>query len=123
MLTECAIKDQVVLQQFSQNISFEKVFFIYEIKLFTHFKFILMFNSLNALLKLLPVSFLIYAFSETVRQDLHTMYFLPMDRPYFRRLNKFNFPQDRKEIYLTNTHEGLPSSGGWLLLSFQLIKY
>ncbi|XP_071846346.1 ufm1-specific protease 2-like [Apostichopus japonicus] len=48
---------------------------------------------------------------EFVRKDLHTRYLLPTDRPYFRRLNKFVFPQDRREPYLTNTHEGLPPSG------------
>lgn len=46
---------------------------------------------------------------------------LATDRPYFRRLNAFVFPQDRRDVYLTNTHEGLPPSGGNVDLSLSTL--
>ncbi|KAJ8028259.1 Ufm1-specific protease 2 [Holothuria leucospilota] len=48
---------------------------------------------------------------ESFRKELHVRHMLATDRPYFRRLNAFVFPQDRRDVYLTNTHEGLPPSG------------
>lgn len=46
---------------------------------------------------------------------------LATDRPYFRRLNDFLFPQDKQDVYLTNTHEGLPPSGGNVDLSLSTL--
>ena len=46
------------------------------------------------------------------RLKLHRKFLLPIDRPNFRRLNKFIFDEDKpKSGPLTNVHEGLPPSG------------
>ncbi|XP_076151109.1 ufm1-specific protease 2 [Alosa pseudoharengus] len=45
---------------------------------------------------------------ESYRKELHKKYNLPEDRPYFRRANAFQFPdQPYKDGYLRNPHEHL----------------
>ncbi|XP_063074666.1 ufm1-specific protease 2 [Engraulis encrasicolus] len=45
---------------------------------------------------------------ESCRKDLHKKYELPEDRPYFKRANAFQFPdQQFKDGYLRNPHEHL----------------
>ena len=43
------------------------------------------------------------------RRHLHNIFLLPMDRPYFRRMNKFKFEDDKtlNKGPLTNVHKGL----------------
>ena len=50
------------------------------------------------------------------RKHIHGLFMLPVDRPLFRRMNRFVFPEDRPSGSdpLTNVHEGLKngSTGG-----------
>ena len=48
------------------------------------------------------------------RRHLHSIFLLPMERPYFRRMNKFKFDDDKiaKSGPLTNVHVGLEKGRG-----------
>merc|ERR1712141_477224 len=49
------------------------------------------------------------------RRHLHNIFMLPMDRPYFRRMNKFTFDDDKiatKNRPLINVHNGLEQGRG-----------
>ncbi|XP_015201345.1 ufm1-specific protease 2 [Lepisosteus oculatus] len=46
---------------------------------------------------------------DTVRQELHAKFQLPLDRPYLRRANAYHFPDEPyKDGYLRNPHLSLP---------------
>jgi hypothetical protein len=48
------------------------------------------------------------------RRHLHNIFLLPMDRPYFRRMNKFKFKEEKLATNgpLTNVHTGLEKGRG-----------
>ena len=48
------------------------------------------------------------------RKHLHNIFLLPMDRPYFRRMNRYKFQNDllTKNGPLTNVHKGLEKGRG-----------
>ena len=48
------------------------------------------------------------------RKHLHNIFLLPMDRPYFRRMNRYKFHNDLlvKNGPLTNVHKGLEKGRG-----------
>ena len=48
------------------------------------------------------------------RRHLHNIFLLPMDRPYFRRMNKYTFQNEElvKNGPLTNVHKGLEKGRG-----------
>ncbi|XP_053112822.1 ufm1-specific protease 2 isoform X4 [Hemicordylus capensis] len=49
---------------------------------------------------------------ETFRQELHSRFNLPLDRPYFRRANAYHFPDEPfKDGYLRNPHVHLSPPG------------
>lgn len=45
------------------------------------------------------------------RQEIHLSNFLPLDRPYARKSNRFLLPEERSSGHLVNPHEGLAGSG------------
>lgn len=62
---------------------------------------------------LISCSLILIGLIESYRKQLHEWFDLPLDRPIFRRPNKFWFDEDyQNQRQLINTHVGLNMSGG-----------
>lgn len=57
---------------------------------------------------------LCFLISEKERQQIHRCLCLPLDRPLFRKSNRFSFPDEHSSAggYLVNVHESVPKSRG-----------
>lgn len=49
------------------------------------------------------------------RKKLHQHFVLPMNRPYFRRANRYLYKEEQISKFLVNPHIGIKSQGNALL--------